>query len=77
MAYEGVSTEEAAIVQRVKVIVAKHPDRYVSYPLGLQGVIVGEGDTYEEALTAVLEGESYITSFHSAQSAMRRHNAHC
>jgi predicted RNase H-like HicB family nuclease len=25
----------------------------VAYPLGLKGVVVGEGDTYEEALTDV------------------------
>lgn len=31
----------------------KHPDGYVAYPLGIQGVVVGEGDTYEEALNDV------------------------
>ena len=41
------------MVQHVKVIVEKHPDGYVAYPLGLKGVIVGEGDTYEEALADV------------------------
>ena len=35
----------------IKIIVEKHPDGYVAYPLGLSGVVVGEGDTYEEALT--------------------------
>ena len=34
----------------IKIIVEKHPDGYVAYPLGLSGVVVGEGDTYEEAL---------------------------
>jgi len=29
-----------------KVIVEKHPDVYVAYPLGLKGVVVGEGSTY-------------------------------
>lgn len=33
-----------------KVIVEKHPDGYVAYPLGLKGVCVAEGDTYEQAL---------------------------
>jgi len=33
-----------------KVIVEKHTDGYVAYPVGLKGVVVGEGDTYEEAL---------------------------
>lgn len=35
---------------QVKIIVEKHPDGYVAYPLGMKGVVVGEGDTYEEAL---------------------------
>ncbi len=39
--------------QQFKVIVEKHPDGYVSYPLGLKGVVVSEGDTYEEALANV------------------------
>ncbi len=36
-----------------KIIVEKHPDGYVAYPLGIKGVLVGEGDTYEEALSDV------------------------
>jgi predicted RNase H-like HicB family nuclease len=38
---------------RLKIIVEKHSDGYVAYPLGLKGVVVGEGDTYEEALADV------------------------
>ena len=41
-------------MKRIKVIVEKHPDGYVAYPLGLKGVVVGEGDTYEEALADVV-----------------------
>ena len=37
----------------VKVIVEKHSDGYIAYPLGLKGVVVGQGDTYEEAMTDV------------------------
>ena len=40
-------------MRSLKVIVEKHPDGYVAYPLGVKGVIVGEGDTYEEALQDV------------------------
>src|SRR6059058_5699785 len=36
-----------------KIIVEKHLDCYVGYPLGVKGVVVGEGDTYEEALADV------------------------
>jgi predicted RNase H-like HicB family nuclease len=38
---------------RVKIIIEKHPEGYVAYPAGIQGVVVGEGNTYEEALRDV------------------------
>jgi predicted RNase H-like HicB family nuclease len=40
-------------MQQVQIIIEKHADGYVSYSPGLRGVIVGEGDTYDEALTDV------------------------
>ena len=40
-------------MQTIKIIVEKHADGYVAYPLGLKGIVVGEGDTYEEALADV------------------------
>jgi predicted RNase H-like HicB family nuclease len=40
-------------MREFKVIVERHPDGYVAYPLGLQEVVVGEGDTYEEAVADV------------------------
>jgi len=43
-------------MKSIKVIVEKHPDGYVAYPLGLKGVVVGEGDTYEAALDDVRSG---------------------
>ena len=36
-----------------KVIVERHSDGYVAYPLGLKGAVVGQGDTYDEALNDV------------------------
>jgi predicted RNase H-like HicB family nuclease len=36
-----------------KIIVEKHADGYVAYPLGLNGVIVGQGDSYDAVLTDV------------------------
>lgn len=38
-------------MRQVKIVVERHPDGYVAYPLGMKGVVVGEGDSYEEALT--------------------------
>lgn len=40
-------------MRQIKIIVEKHPEGYVAYPLGLKGVVVGEGDTYENALEDV------------------------
>jgi len=40
-------------MRQYKIVVEKHPDIYVAYPLGLKGVVVGQGDTYETALADV------------------------
>ena len=39
--------------KRVKIIVERYSDGYVDYPIGLKGVVVGEGDSYVEALADV------------------------
>jgi predicted RNase H-like HicB family nuclease len=41
------------VLKQLKIVVEKHPDGYVAYPLDLKGVVVGEGNTYEEALADV------------------------
>jgi hypothetical protein len=43
----------AAFMKQYKIVLEKHPDGYVAYPLALKGVVVGEGDTYEDALSDV------------------------
>ncbi len=51
-------------MRQVKIIVEKHPDGYVAYPLGVKGVVIGEGDTYEEALADVKSAlKFHIESF--------------
>ena len=40
-------------MRQYKIILEKHPDGYVAYPLGLKGVVVGQGDNYEDALADV------------------------
>lgn len=40
-------------MRQVKVIVEKHPDGYVAYPLGIKGVVVGEGESYDPAVADV------------------------
>jgi predicted RNase H-like HicB family nuclease len=33
--------------------VEKNTDGYIAYPLGIKGIVVGQGDTYEETLADV------------------------
>lgn len=40
-------------MKQIKIIVERHSDGYVAYPIGLKGVVIGEGETYEEALSDV------------------------
>jgi len=47
-------------MRQIKIVVEKHPDVYVAYPLGLKGVVIGQGDTYEAALSDVKSA----TQFH-------------
>ena len=38
-------------MKNVKIVIERHEDGYVGYPLGFtRGAIVGEGETYGEAL---------------------------
>jgi len=40
-------------MKQIKIIVEKHPDGYIAYPIGLKGVIIGEGNTYEEVIADI------------------------
>ena len=44
---------EVLPVRQFKIVVEKYADTYVAYPLGLKGVVVGQGETYETALADV------------------------
>lgn len=37
----------------IKIIVEKHADGYIAYPVGLKGIVITEGASYEEALSDV------------------------
>ncbi|GAN32895.1 MAG: type II toxin-antitoxin system HicB family antitoxin [Candidatus Brocadia sp. AMX2] len=53
-------------MRQFKIIVEKHPDGCVAYPLGLKGVVVGQGETYEEALSDIKSAiRFHIESFGS------------
>ena len=40
-------------MKHFKVVVEHHEDGYVAYPVGLNGVIVGQGDTLDDAVADV------------------------
>ena len=46
-------------MKHFKIIVEKHPDGYVAYPLGLKRVVVGQGETYEAALADIKSAISF------------------
>jgi predicted RNase H-like HicB family nuclease len=51
--YDCLRNHKGGLMKQFKIIVEKHSDGYVAYPLGIKGVVVGQGDTYEEALSDV------------------------
>lgn len=72
-------------MKQLKVIVEKHPEGYVAYPLGLKGIVVGQGVSYQAALsdvssairfhietfgTEVFEGESPVLEAFVAETGV-------
>ena len=42
----------------------RHSDGYLAYPLGVRGVVMGQGDSYEEALAdAKSTAQAHIEAF--------------
>jgi len=51
-------------MESLKIIIEKHENGYVSYPLGLKGVVVGQGESYDEAIAdAVSAIKFHIETF--------------
>jgi predicted RNase H-like HicB family nuclease len=48
-------------MQRAHFIVEQHPDGFIAYPLGVRGVVIGQGDTRADAL----EDARSALEFHS------------
>jgi hypothetical protein len=45
------------MTKQFKIIVEKHPDGYVAYPLGVKGVVVGEARQSTGGYVRVGEGD--------------------
>jgi hypothetical protein len=52
----------------LKFIVEQHSDGFIAYPLGLQGVVVGEGDTADEALNDARSAAKFHIDTFGAQA---------
>lgn len=51
-------------MKNMKIVIEKHEDGYIAYPVGMKGVVVGEGNSYEEALADVKSAVAFhIESF--------------
>ena len=55
-------------MQQLRIIVEKHADGYVAYPVGVSGVVVGQGDTYEQALADVQSAIRFHSETFGAKS---------
>jgi predicted RNase H-like HicB family nuclease len=51
--YDRIQGKREEHMRQLKIVVEKHLDGYVAYPIGLNGVVVGQGDSYEDALADV------------------------
>ena len=55
-------------MKQLKIVVEKYPDTYVAYPVGMKGIVVGQGDTYEAVLSDVKSAiQFHIDTFGSDQ----------
>lgn len=46
-------------MSQFSIIVEQHPDGYIAYPVGLNGIVIGQGETYQEALDDVTSAIRY------------------
>jgi predicted RNase H-like HicB family nuclease len=59
--------EEMHSTTRLKIVVEHVEDGYIAYPLGMKGVVVGQGDSYEEALADVTSAiRAHVKEFGAA-----------
>ena len=57
--------------QRLQLVVERHADGYVAYPLGITGVVVGQGDSYEAALEDVRSALAFHSETFGMESLMQ------
>jgi predicted RNase H-like HicB family nuclease len=58
------------MTRQIKIVVERHEEGYVAFPLGLPAVIVGEGDTYDEAVADVTSAISFYFKHYADSSEL-------
>ncbi len=54
-------------MENIRIVVECHEDGFVAYPIGCNGVVIGEGDTIEDALKDVRSAiQFHIETFERA-----------
>ena len=57
---------DRAMLRSVKILVEQHDDGFVAYPLGVNGAVVGQGETADAAIADARSAlEFHIESFGS------------
>ncbi|MDE0692725.1 MAG: type II toxin-antitoxin system HicB family antitoxin [Gammaproteobacteria bacterium] len=55
---------------QMQIIIEKHVDGYVAYPLVVKGVVVGQGDSYQAALDDVQSAIAFHLETFGADSIL-------
>ena len=56
------------------IVVEKHPEGYVAYPIGLKGIIIGEGDTNKEAIADVQSAIKFHMETFGEETGKQKHS---
>jgi predicted RNase H-like HicB family nuclease len=60
-------------MKQFKIIIEKHSNGYLAYPLGIKGAVVGEGETYEEALADVKSAKASSSKYLAKKQGKTNH----
>ena len=52
------------MTKTIKIVVEQHPDTFIAYPLSVDGAVVGQGETTEEAYNECVSAlQAHIEAF--------------
>lgn len=54
-------------MNQLKILIEHHPDGFIAYPVGMNEIVIGQGETYREALEDVTSAiKFHIETFGNA-----------